>query len=638
MRRRCVRPRRVALLVVAAVSAIALALSGCDPEASSEVERGEVGGAASWDEDRIAPLRHAERMRAEVLPSRAAVVGLTERLGISAESVTDGRERGEMLMVAGQLRERLWRHDGRDTDAREAMELYGQVAEGPGVTVATRCAATSRRALLHGEFAGDAARSYRELYLALESFAEPPEEIEDDEVRAAVEACVRDMRRRLRRAQAFRPVGAAWAALQRRGADLAQKAAAFAAPSGSIPPSAPPVASAPTARPPTTLAPEHQVVVTPEASLVTDASTLEAIRPYNGRDSARIVLRLARPATYTSGMLGPDAASGRGHRLFLDVARTAPAKGLGRGVDVGDGLVERVRVGRRKGDTTRVVVDLADAANRRIFYLPNPFRIVVDVARPGSTNTTPGARDADEPSSADRRRRVRRITLDPGHGGWDAGAVGPTGLREKDVALDIAHRTAPILAGELGIETMLTRDTDVFVELEERTAKANAFQSDLFVSIHCNATENGEASGYEVFVLDPSRDSDRRALRALARENHAHPHGGTPRALDVRRLDAQVTNVAAGLGLGPQTEGSRRLADLLRRSTRASLSSRYPGIEDHGTKTAGFYVLVGAAMPAVLYETSFISNPGDEANLGTADYRQKFADAIVNAVRAYTAR
>jgi len=230
------------------------------------------------------------------------------------------------------------------------------------------------------------------------------------------------------------------------------------------------------------------------------------------------------------------------------------------------------------------------------------------------------------------KRTVRRVVLDPGHGGWAAGAVGPTGLREKDVVLDIAHRAAPALAGELGVATLLTRDTDRFIPLEERTARANAYHADLFISIHCNATEDGVASGIQIFILDPSREMDALAARVASRENATALSAGAP--YDPQALGAQIAAVAASLNVGEVTARSQRVSELLRKATLSSLAPRFVA-RDHGIKTAGFYVLIGAEMPAVLFETAFISNPDDEALLGTADFRQKLADAIVNTVRAY---
>ena len=231
-----------------------------------------------------------------------------------------------------------------------------------------------------------------------------------------------------------------------------------------------------------------------------------------------------------------------------------------------------------------------------------------------------------ERAAAPGPREIRRIALDPGHGGNDAGATGPTGLKEKDVTLDIAHRAAPLLAHELGVTTLLTRDADVYVPLDLRAARANAFHADLFVSIHCNASENGAARGVQTFILDEARD-DHHAARVAAREN-------AQRGREGEGLSAAVLtnlNVAAMAGR------SRHVADLLQRATLGSLLPRYPDTKDQGIKTAGFFVLVGADMPAVLFETAFISNPEDEGRLATADYRQKLADAIVNAVRAYKA-
>jgi N-acetylmuramoyl-L-alanine amidase len=197
----------------------------------------------------------------------------------------------------------------------------------------------------------------------------------------------------------------------------------------------------------------------------------------------------------------------------------------------------------------------------------------------------------------------------------------------------IAHRAAPTLAHELGVETMLTRDTDTYVFLEERIARANAFHADLFVSIHCNATEDGQARGVQLFVLDPSREMDAVARRVAALENSFAGHGRSP--LDSKLVGAQIAAVAAGLSTRDLAKGSGRFAELLRAATHASLDQRYGKPADHGIRTAAFYVLLGAEMPAVLYETAFISNPDDEGLLATADFRQKLADSIVNAVRAY---
>ena len=593
------------------LAGLALLIGSCSeagqaPQASSQAD------AAVGDRAVAAELVEA----AAELPLRAEVVALTDRLSIEASRRKGDEEASQLGLLAARLRERVWRLDRAASDAREAVELYGQVIRWAAGKAAA-CEADLRRARLLGELSRDAAQSYREMYLALERQSATP--LDSD----ARMGCVRRLRAALGHAEAYRPTGADWELLQRQAAEAASAqldvaaqldaedagAAASAATSASS--GLPPVAAG-----------GQPVVVVPDAAMVgKEPAKLVAVQPYSYKLGGRVVLELSAPARYDTGVLDPDPASGRGHRIYLDLHDTR-IKGPKKEIAAG-GLVERVRLGKRKGGT-RVVLDLTTDASRRIFYLPDPFRVVIDV----STRQPVAAR----PAVAAGKRDVRRVTLDPGHGGWDAGAIGPTGLREKDVALDIAHRAAPALADELGIETMLTRDTDVYVELVERTARANAFQSDLFVSIHCNATENGEATGVEVFALDPSRVADQRVLRAVARENQRSRRGSV---LDPKMLDAQLTNIAAGLGMGDSSSQSRLLAELLRKSTLASLDGRYSNTHDHGVKTASFFVLLGAEMPAALYETAFISNPDDEARLGTADFRQKLADAVVNAIRAY---
>jgi N-acetylmuramoyl-L-alanine amidase len=549
------------------------------------------------------------------LPPRAEVVALSDRISIAAEKAAEPKERARLTHLAAQLRERLWRLDRVSTDAREAIELYRQVAQ---TATDDSCPADFRRATLAGEFASDARASYRELYLTKQRQAA----IEGNG--AARERCDARIAKSLEALAAYRPRGASWQELEREGVRIAEEqkrgdsavdtSAAAASASGSASP----------ARRPPPLKTGQDVIVVPDDSMITKgAAKLTAVQPYSWERGGRVVLTLDKPVRYTIGSLPPDAAAGRGHRVYLDLLG-ARLKGVKKQQD-GSGLIRSVRLGKRK-EGTRLVVDLAAAAARRVFYLPEPFRVVIDL------NTRSG--DAHKAVAPGGKRVVRRVALDPGHGGWDDGAVGPTGLREKDVTLDVAHRAAPALAAELGIETMLTRDTDAFIALEERTARANAFHADLFVSVHCNATENGQARGVQIFILDPTREADAVATRVAARENRAVRDKRTGPASPTE-LHKQLTSIAAGLDVSAVTDNSRLFASLLRRSTFSSLGQRFPGTHDHGVRTAGFFVLVGADMPSVLYETAFISNPDDEALLAKADFRQKLADSIVNAVRAY---
>lgn len=337
-----------------------------------------------------------------------------------------------------------------------------------------------------------------------------------------------------------------------------------------------------------------------------DPARIERIEPYAEERSARIVLHASKPVRFQAGSL-PRGGATASPGLYVDVEKAvyvgASSYALG-------GIVERVTLSD-SGRGTRVVLELSGPAEQNVFYLPAPYRVVIDVFR----KTPPAA-----PSDGSRRR-VERIALDPGHGGHDPGAIGPSGIREKDVALDIAHRAAPLIARELGVSTLLTRDKDQTVPLEQRVAKANAFGADLFISIHCNADPSTTARGVMAFVLDGTENL---AVRHVAARENLESAETTDAPGFLQQFDDHHA-----------AEASLVFARLLQRASHASLLQGYPGTPDGGVHGAGFYVLAGARMPAVLFETSFISHPMEEARLGTARYRQKLADAIVNAARAY---
>jgi N-acetylmuramoyl-L-alanine amidase len=548
------------------------------------------------------------------LPPRAEAVAVADALAIAAQKAGRGPEGERLSRLAGDLRAAMWRLDRAAGDAREAIEQYANAALVSGGSEGG-CEAERQRALIAGDLAADAAVAYRELYLAsrrhqgrLKTVAAP---------QAGAGKCLAALEMSLAAGVAYRPTGDAMRALERDGdvaADAAERGAAPAPPAaGTAASPAPRASSASSAGP---AIPRGDVVVSPkESDLGKDPVKLLGVDPVPGEDAARVVIRLSGAASFQVGTVGAD--SGKDPRLFLDIAR-ASAKGLPHEITA-SGFVRRVRLGAHAGGT-RVVLDLAaPAAHRRVFYLPDPFRVVVDVT---SRARAPEPQGGASPAGP---REVRRVAIDPGHGGNDAGAVGPTGLKEKDITLDIAHRVAPLLAHELQVETLLTRDNDVYVPLDVRAARANAFHADLFVSIHCNASDNGAARGVQTFVLDEARDADGLAARVAARENAQ------------RGREGEVLSPAllTGLNVGAMAGRSRHVADLIQRSALASLVPRYPDTRDQGVKTAGFFVLVGADMPAVLFETAFISNPEDESRLGTADYRQKLADSILNAVRAY---
>ncbi|CAN5792301.1 hypothetical protein BH09MYX1_BH09MYX1_27150 [soil metagenome] len=336
-----------------------------------------------------------------------------------------------------------------------------------------------------------------------------------------------------------------------------------------------------------------------------EAAKVVRVEQWPGKDAARVVVTLNHAATYRAG----DEASGggKGARTFIELDGVELCA-AGRSTDT-VGVIRRVSV-EPTTSGTRVAMDIdSGQAYRHVFTLLEPYRIVIDVARrpPGSTNGT--------------RRLVERIVLDPGHGGNDAGAIGPTGVKEKDVTLDVAKRAAKALVAA-GLTAYLTRDDDRYVTLEERTARANQLGADLFISVHCNAAENHARRGVETYVLDTTKDDI--AARVASRENAT-----------TEQATAELGSILASMRLADQATHSNRLAELLQKSAMASLRPKYADSIDGGVHPAGFYVLVGARMPAVLFETSYVSNPTEESRLASDDYKNLLVDAIVNAVRAY---
>ncbi|XXX82118.1 N-acetylmuramoyl-L-alanine amidase [Sorangium sp. So ce134] len=579
--------------------------------------------AALSDEQRAAALLDPGAL----LPPRAETVALADAVAIASSRAEAGAPAAALAELAADLRVRLFRLDQAATDAREAMELYSAAAtafraSADPAHVERACQAERRRALLAGELARDAAVAYRELYLVSRRYAALAPPAPPGGAPPAPSPCLGAIAVALAQAAAYRPSGDAMRALEQEGHRVEGVALALALAPGAGA-SAAPASAAPVQA--TADASGDLVVAPPASAAPTGPVKVTGIERHGSEKGARVVIELSGPTTFNVGTLPADETAGKDARIFVDIAG-ATSRGIAREIEVG-GALRRVRVGvQPKG--TRVVLDLAANLYRRIFYLPEPFRIVVDVS------TRPPVREDEGKSGG--AREVRRVVIDPGHGGNDTGAVGPTGLKEKDVTLDVAHRVAPLLARELKIETLLTRDSDVYVPLELRTARANAFHADLFVSIHCNASDNGRARGVQTFSLAAPHDAETTSAALAARENAARAarggQGADPPDPDARR---EVAAILSNLNVGDMAARSRHFAELLQRSSLASLSPRYPDTKDQGVKGAGFFVLAGADMPAALFETAFISNPEDEARLATADFRQKMADAIVNAIRAY---
>ena len=252
---------------------------------------------------------------------------------------------------------------------------------------------------------------------------------------------------------------------------------------------------------------------------------------------------------------------------------------------------------------------------------------------PAASNTSSADADAvphaADPTSEGQRSLVRalglkvgRIVIDPGHGGHDSGTLGPGGIQEKDVVLDVALRVGKLLHERLGAQIVYTRDDDTFIPLETRTAIANKAQADLFLSIHGNSSPEPSARGVETYYLNFTSDPD--ALDVAAREN----------AVSTQSVH-QLSDLVRKIALKDKIDESREFAADVDAGLYSGLRAGNPGLKDRGVKKAPFVVLIGAQMPSILAEISFLTNPEDADELREGAYRQRIAESLVAGVERY---
>lgn len=221
------------------------------------------------------------------------------------------------------------------------------------------------------------------------------------------------------------------------------------------------------------------------------------------------------------------------------------------------------------------------------------------------------------------RWKLDTIIIDPGHGGKDPGAIGYRGTKEKDITLDVAKRLVKKIERNMNINTILTRDEDIFVRLEDRTKLANSNNGKLFISIHANSAEDRRANGFETYMIGMNKNAA--AVRTAARENAALDlEGGSTTKLTDEAL-IKVTIAQSGFA-----NGSEKFAALVQEEMNKRLQSK-----DRGIKQAGFYVLAYASMPNVLIELGYISNPAEEKKLKSSQYRDILATSIYRAIERY---
>lgn len=399
------------------------------------------------------------------------------------------------------------------------------------------------------------------------------------------------------------------------------------------------------------------VALTPLASIAgSRRSTILAVRIWPSADYSRVTLESDTPLTFTHMLIeNPD-------RLVVDIEGVEldrVLESLSRKVTGDDPFIKVMRAGRYKPNVVRIVMELKQKVTPQMFELKPVgeygHRLVLDLyplggdpllallnshptqeqppvsynPPPNPPPNEPPAADNPPPRPARPGEKILYVTLDPGHGGEDPGAIGSTGAQEKTVTLAIAKRLKRQLEADGNVRVTLTRDSDFFVPLQMRVQKAHKAQADLFISIHADAWTNPEARGSSVFALSEKGASSAAARLLAEKENAADVIGG----INLEYKDRVLASVLVDLSLTAKINDSLKLG-------RAVLSeiSNINTLHKSHVEQAGFAVLKSPAIPSILIETAFISNPEEERKLTDESHQERLAEAILRGVRQYLAR
>lgn len=417
---------------------------------------------------------------------------------------------------------------------------------------------------------------------------------------------------------------------------------------------------------------------------------IKDIRTWNSENQTRIVVTLEDSIKFEGVRIAnPD-------RIYFDLHKAqVPPKFSNKPVDVQEGLLKSVRIAQNKPTVARLVLDVSGAKDYSAYLLSNPYRLVIEIHSSAAnaakipsasiaaaentdavksdpkptektavaTTTTAAGRTADSPKpdpkpaaktsstttklaagktaplqpppepkpTRDGQRsltralglKINRIVIDPGHGGHDTGTIGPHGLMEKDLCLDVATRLGNIIEDKIpGAEVIYTRRDDTFIPLEDRTAIANNAKADLFISIHANSSHNQTTRGIETYYLNFSASAD--SMEVAAREN----------ALSQESLH-DLQDLIKKIARNEKIEESKELATDIQDSLSQRMQLVSQNERNRGVKKAPFIVLIGANMPSVLTEISFLSNPNDERLLRKGDQRQRVAEGLYRGIASY---
>jgi len=425
--------------------------------------------------------------------------------------------------------------------------------------------------------------------------------------------------------------------------------------------------STPPATPPVTPATAAQELAVGLSARLTD------IRFWSTSDYTRVVMDLDREVDFVQKEIDNP------YRIYFDFQHTILSHEVkNRDFSIGDAFLHRIRVGQNQTDIARVVLDFKTRGSFSVFPLYNPFRVVIDIkdadkgktlrerkeklARifsgraestappagsvpapkkdpPGDSATAapPPARSGDEsaplrpsgPTASGEHTlprilgmKVGKIVIDPGHGGKDSGSIGYRGLMEKDLVLSIARQLKDEIERRLNVEVILTRDRDVFLPLEQRTAIANMAGADLFISIHANADNNNRVAGIETFYLGLTRDKRSQLLASI--ENAASQQS-------LAKLESSIKKIT----MYEKMNESKDFATKVHQEFFKTLHQLHPATKDRGVKKAPFVVLIGTDVPSILLEIGYISNRREAQIISSASNQKKLAVAICSGIEEY---
>jgi N-acetylmuramoyl-L-alanine amidase len=427
------------------------------------------------------------------------------------------------------------------------------------------------------------------------------------------------------------------------------------------------------------LSKEHDIALPKVMVSATGDNKLSYVLPvkyWSSDHYTRVVIMASGPVNYKEVLLEETENTPR--RLYIDFKESYIEPQYRAPVPIKDGLLEQIRTGQFSPDTVRVVLDIESIGSYKIFSLPDPFRVVIDVRgkgyedseevaiagtpkiekdqqknkpqlevpdssnivvlKPSKKKAVNGSVSATKPRSVAAKGNdpktdplslaqqlglgVKKIVLDPGHGGKDPGAMAFK-LKEKDIVLKVAQSLAPVLKKELGCEVILTRNTDVFVSLEERTAIANTENPARIISLHVKSHPYQKVRGLETYYLNLTTNAE--AMRVAALENATSTH---------QMSDLQ--DILSDIMKNSKIEESSRLAQQVHNSILDEAAAKgYSNIKNLGVKQAPFYVLIGAQMPAILIELAFITNKEDVQNLNDPTFIKLLTQEIADGIHTY---